>query len=159
MKLKDEAIQHDGEATIYPTHTCFDDAVDYINHLCTTNPQDIRKINADYRICHGICLCEDNTPYAHCWLEYRNSVIDGGIYKGEKVAVRSPKHEFYKRTRPQKICRYTIKKSIELEKKIYGYCGPWDEEIRALCKDIKEKANAQKRVDHFYNLQATERLP
>lgn len=136
-------IESASEVIIHPTHSCFDDAIDYINFLATENPSDIQRMNKEYRVCHGICLFPDGEKYAHAWLEYRNSTIEGGIYDGQKVAVRQPKADFYKRQRPVKVLRYTIKQTIKLEKDIYGYCGPWDPEIRALCRDIQLK----KRID------------
>lgn len=125
------------EKTIFPTGTCFDDCIDYLNHLALENPANIKKLNEDYRVCHGICLMDSGEPFAHAWLEYRNSVIDGGIYQGEKVAVRIAKHEFYANLKPLKVIRYTLKMCCHLEKRVFKYQGPWDPEIRALCKDTK----------------------
>ncbi len=129
------------QITIYPTGTCFDDAIDYINAISLKEPWNIKLFNKQYRIAHGICLFEDWRPYAHCWLEKANSCYDYRLFEspeGEKVQIKYTRGEFYTLFKPQKVVRYTIRDCLHLEKRVHGYCGPWDPQIRALCPDLQK---------------------
>lgn len=128
----------ESEIVLYPTGTCFDDAVDYLNDLCSKEPWKIKWLNKQYKIVHGICLLEDGSPYSHCWLERANRCYDFRLYGSsikEKVMVEYTRIEYYSRFKPQKMLKYSLKDCCDLER-TYGYPGPWDAELRKLCNDL-----------------------
>jgi hypothetical protein len=124
---------------LYPTGTCFDDAIDYLNWLCTQEPWNIKKFNKKYRVVHGICHFEDGRPYAHCWLEKGNKAMDFRMYNDKKVMVQYTKGEFISILKPSRAIRYTIQECCDLEKRVHGHPGPWHPEIITLCKDVQEQ--------------------
>lgn len=128
----------DEEITLHPTGTCFDDAIEYINMLSSQKPWYIKKYNKLYRVVHGICNFEDGSPYAHCWLEKGDKILDFRFYQGEKVMVEYTISEFLRAFAPQRYIKYTLKDCCELER-AHGHPGPWDPTIIQLCKDVKEQ--------------------
>lgn len=119
--------------TIFPTHTCFDDAKDFLEVFIEKDPKNSRL----YRIVHGICLFPvDQEPFAHAWVEQIESriVFDGGIYRGEKIVIEYEKEHFYKFFQVQDCTKYTRDEWFKLNYASFSY-GPWEKKYLALCKD------------------------
>lgn len=70
---------------IYPTHTCFDDVLDFIVELIK-----LKKPFEDIFVVHGICVADSCGEYSHAWCEYIPNdnenvhVLWWGILDGKK---------------------------------------------------------------------------
>lgn len=133
LETRRSAFEPEDDEPIYPTGTCFDDAPDFFMFL----------VNEDHRnsglwiIVHGICLNpDDDSPFAHAWLESFGRVMDGGIYKGDKIMVEYPIQEFYSRLRVHDVTKYFPDEWVAKNIATNNY-GPWEEKYKKLCKDWK----------------------
>jgi hypothetical protein len=124
--------------TIYPTHTCFDDAIEYLTH--TVKSVGPKTVHAHYSLVHGICLHPDGRPYSHAWVErttasHRTLCIGiGRLESGEPVAYEGAKEEYYDNFQVQKTYKYTIKEMIKHNYE-HGTYGPWLPELLQLCRN------------------------
>lgn len=123
------------ETQIYPTHTCFDDAIEFIELLIKENPDLKEDIKANILIVHSICLMPDGRPYAHAWVEDKkdDTSIFRGIIDGEATYLIAPRTEYYERFRVQETTKYTLYQALEENRKSNTY-GPWKEKYRKLTK-------------------------
>lgn len=112
--------------TIRPTHTCFDDVLDF---LVTSIP---REQLVEWTVVHGICLAPDESRFAHAWLERDVSVWQSGILDGEAVFYEMPHEVFLRAWRVQRSTRYSVREAVDWNMRT-GHYGPWDEEYRSLC--------------------------
>src|SRR4051812_26554030 len=124
--------------TLYPTHHCFDDALDYLTELAL-DPSTAWIIRApDTFLVHGIALMPETgglsapgTPYAHAWVELGGDVIQAGLLaSGERIFYRKPKAEHYAKLRIQHATRYTMRQALEENRRSNNY-GPWKPEYLA----------------------------
>lgn len=158
--------------TIFPTHTCFDDALDYVTERLKNDPRCIEVLS----VVHGICLIPVGTrkdePYAHAWVEERRQpgettlVWQGGIlrdmgpcedpacedapkahdHEGARVFYAVTYPEFADELRPQKFTRYSVREAAR-ENARTNHFGPWLDEYLALCKPKDEPRVAFGRED------------
>jgi hypothetical protein len=117
------------EVTIYPTHNCFDDAVDWLNMLALGGAS--REELMAYVIVHGVIIAPDGQRLAHAWLEHDGQVLEGGIHHGERVWIEYPLADFRRLHAVEEETRYTIVDAERLDRE-FGP-GPWKPEYRALC--------------------------
>jgi hypothetical protein len=116
--------------TIYPTHTCFDDAIDLMCELLKVNPKSRNVL----RVVHAICRAPDGHLYAHAWLLDTESqwALFTGIQEGERRHFVAPVDEFERDHEVQESVQYTpaevVKQNFES-----GHYGPWIEKYRELC--------------------------
>lgn len=113
---------------IYPTHKCFDDALDFLEGLYKEkNPMLYRM-----RLVHGICLHpDDGHEYAHAWVEQDEEfVIFAGIYRGENQYFAAAREEYYADAKVQETTKYTLLEAL-CENHKAGHYGPWIERISA----------------------------
>ncbi len=124
LKIKDN--------TIYPTGTCFDDALDFI----------MRERPKEYLLVHGICTADDGDDYAHAWVEAvdQKTAIGFGLAEvdGKKVEIgyEVDIEEFYERMRVSEKTKYGFWDMVR-ENHAKGTYGPWEEKYLKLCKDYK----------------------
>jgi len=142
------------DTCIFPTHTCFDDALDY---LALRLRQD-RRAAAKLTLVHGILLVPEGpkvgTPFAHGWVEealpggvvvWQDGFIDlggfevplaGGTLRAERdlarVTYSTPAVDWREKMRLQKDTRYTVRQAIAENRRSNNF-GPWVDEYRALC--------------------------
>lgn len=121
---------------IRPTHTCFDDVVEYMTERVTLDP----KLAFDDRfiIVHGIAMSEKGECYAHAWVEEGGLCWEAGVVEGNKVRYSVEVTDFYRMRRIQKTTRYTIAQALLTEMDTGVPCGPWVTEYKALCLNGKE---------------------
>jgi hypothetical protein len=117
---------------IYPTGTCFDDAIANLTYLMKREGVS-RVKNGEFRIVHAIIHPkEEKEALAHAWIESPTSVYFSGIVDGEKILVEVNRTEYYLNANVKKAVSYTLFEAYEEEMR-RGHYGPWDEEIRPLC--------------------------
>lgn len=112
--------------TIYPTHTCFDDAVQTLAALA--KQRDRRWV----RLVHGICSPEGR-PLAHAWVEdlKAHEAYFTGILEGKRVTFAADRYEFRAELNVLESTSYTIQEALAAEEE-HGI-GPWESRYRALC--------------------------
>lgn len=119
---------------IYPTHTCFDDALDYLELVLRAQG---RKSLRRLVVVHGICLHEETSePFAHAWVEQGDEVHHAGILRGERVWVTIPRDDYYRELRIQDTTRYTPLEAVR-RNRATGHYGPWEPQYQALTRDGK----------------------
>lgn len=118
---------------IYPTGTCFDDALDLMEHFIL---EDCSKIETLILV-HAICLQpdgpEEGTPFAHAWLEEGDVMWQAGILGGDKIQYSCSKAEMVAALRVQDLTRYTAHQ-VRDENQRSGTYGPWLPQYQALTK-------------------------
>lgn len=112
-----------------PTHTCFDDVLEYLEELALRGvpPREIAR----YVIVHAICVAPDGVLFAHGWLECNGQVIQGGILDGQRVFYAIPLADFRSLFQVAEQTRYTAMQAIA-ENMRTGHFGPWVEQYREL---------------------------
>lgn len=114
---------------IYPTHHCFDDALDFIEELAKQNNPMIHRM----RVVHAICLAPDDHQYAHAWVEQDEKfVIFAGILDGKKEWFGAEVGEYYAEHRVQETTKYKPREAVAENWKHNTY-GPWIERYKNLC--------------------------
>ena len=117
-------------ATIRPTHSCFDDALDLLEafgakHL-VANPN-------RYTVVHAICSI-GGSRFAHAWVEDAQDglvrIWQGGIVETARI--------FYVTDRSkmpfviEREWRYSVGEALRLNHRTNHY-GPWEKEVAAWC--------------------------
>lgn len=117
---------------IYPTHTCFDDALDFIARMLKKGGQSPPDLAKKYRVVHGlyrvdqVLYCEKKV-IAHAWVLDRehNEAIQDGYLKEERVTYSIAIEEFRKLFNTIHETIYTLHEVAKLNAKHNNY-GPWD---------------------------------
>jgi hypothetical protein len=132
---------------ILPTHSCFDDAIEYLtariagDQAIRANPGAL-VTDPPLILVHAICVVHEGhekagQPFAHAWVEER--LADGswvawqaGILRGKRIEFSMPRSELEQKFRPQVTTRYTPMAAFmkNLQTKSFG---PWDQRYQALC--------------------------
>src|ERR1043165_3374248 len=78
---------------IYPTGTCFDDALDLLVAVLKLNPQ----WEPEIRLVHGICRAPDGHRYAHAWVEDDSDATCAfyGVLQGKRRLFKARRDEYY----------------------------------------------------------------
>lgn len=127
---RDGAVIHGKNITLYPTNTCFDDAMDHLQELVNENPA--RRYSGEYVLVHGI-LDNGDHQYAHAWLETDQWAIDGRYFKDKHVMCEFDKKGYYLELNVVEKTVYTVQQTLAMNLK-HGTFGPWEEKYRKLCK-------------------------
>lgn len=130
---------------IYPTGTCFDDAMDFLELRLRVDPG--LANGAGLLLVHGIAtftngMNEDDRvgePFAHAWVEEGPSVWQAGILDGQRVVYAVDRNEFYAEMKIVDATRYTIREVWEQNVRSEHY-GPWEPRYEALTRDGKRVA-------------------
>ncbi len=132
--------------SILPTGTCFDDAIDLIEHWIFQDPQiDWHK---RIRLGHGICgPNEDNkNEYAHAWVELDGKEVwQDGIVEGNLCSFGVDIEQFYRKYKAHDVTLYTLKE-FGLKNLEYAHYGPWESRYYDLTKDSKNLPMDHSRV-------------
>jgi hypothetical protein len=117
--------------TIYPTHKCFDDALDVVARWAREHVE-----LSTVTVVHAICLApegpEAGTPFAHAWVERDGRVWQLGRIDDAIVLWAADAAEYRAAMRPITEARYTVVEALA-ENRRSGTYGPWRPEIKALC--------------------------
>lgn len=116
---------------IRPTHTCFDDALDFIEELLREDP---RRADGPLFLCHAICTGpKTGEPFAHAWVEWEGEAYqDGFAEELGRVRYVMTLDELERELTPRQVTRYTVREAAR-ENHRAGHYGPWRPEYRALC--------------------------
>jgi hypothetical protein len=109
---------------IQPTHTCFDDALDFFTHVEPTAFE-------QYMVVHAlVTLPGQSDVFAHAWVEQlpERLVIQGGVYNGRRCYYGLPTLPF----EIVKSSRYTARQASHLNV-LHNHFGPWRREYRDAC--------------------------
>lgn len=117
---------------LMPTHTCFDDAVEYL----------MLRVKADMasadtlRIVHAIAHSPDGEhagePFAHAWVEDGDLCWFAGVLDGTRIFVAAARDEFYNELKIHDATYYTLLDAASEEQRTGEY-GPWKPQYQALC--------------------------
>jgi hypothetical protein len=113
---------------ILPTHTCFDDALDFIYEVIKQHPDNEKGLY----LVHGIVYA-DGRPSAHAWVEDGDKVIFAGILEGEKSYFAAERKEYYRELKVKTTAKYSVKAAMR-QNLITGNYGPWLPQLKALCR-------------------------
>jgi hypothetical protein len=132
------------EHLIRPTHSCFDDAIAYLEMRVRIDPDLV--FGDALVLVHGIARAAAATdavafealapgdPFAHAWVEEGELVWQAGVLEdGAQVAFAVARTEFYAQLRIEAATRYTLRQVWE-ENCRSGTFGPWRPEYQALCR-------------------------
>lgn len=111
---------------IKPTRTCFDDAIELLVEICIHQKHMLRKVRLVHALIEGNEPGAEGKTIAHGWLEYEGEVFFCGIIDGRKVQLAQDRREFYKRTKPKLLIRYTGREVADLNERT-EHTGPWDD--------------------------------
>jgi hypothetical protein len=122
-------------ATILPTQSCFDDAIEYLEMRVRLNPA--LAWGKTLILVHAICLAAEGPhagePFAHAWVEEDGRCGSAGLLDGgERIWMTVAREEWYAAHRVQQSTRYTLR-DVWRENQQSGHYGPWRPEYRALC--------------------------
>lgn len=118
---------------VYPTHTCFDDAFDFLGELARDYPAAL--IFEGYKLIHAICLMPDDREYSHAWVESAAGEAHFfGMLNGKKVRLTAEAKEYRRNLRVKEFTEYTTQDACK-ENLRHGNYGPWIPKYRRLCKD------------------------
>jgi hypothetical protein len=117
--------------TVYPTYSCFDDALEFIDYVaCEYKDEDTSMVT----LVHGLMTGDDGEPHAHAWVEdsTTNLAVFAGILKGEKIYFYAPIDQFRKCYKITDTTQYTIREAL-LKNLEHQHFGPWEPKYVALC--------------------------
>lgn len=144
MNLTDSA---GGKNTIYPTNTCFTDALEYLEEELKVKPL---VVKATHFLVHGILTHEDGYQYSHAWVEVGEEVTFSGIWGGRKVYCTALREEYYREMGFVCCTRYSFQQVLHMNLKHENY-GPWEEKYLKLCRNYQEILKGKKA--HSYEKQ------
>lgn len=124
--------------TIFPTHHCFDDALDFITARVRQDPAVAESDTLT--LVHGIARLpnpdgqlQPGERFAHAWVEEGNHVWAAGVLDGQRIYFRAERDEYYARLRVEQTTRYSILEAWAENRRTCSY-GPWKLEYLALCR-------------------------
>lgn len=117
--------------TLYPTHTCFDDALDMLAQAVKANPGSYES--DELRLVHAVCVAPDGAEYSHAWVESNGThVWFEALTNGHRVQYVSDLGEFYAEYQVKETTKYTPPQAWAENKKHETY-GPWIDRYKLLC--------------------------
>jgi hypothetical protein len=129
---------------ILPTHTCFDDALEYLALRVAQDPR--LAHGSSLQLVHGIALipvgqADAGEPFAHAWVEEAGYCWTAGLLNGARILVKRERAEFYRALRVQQTTAYSVRRAWQENKRSETF-GPWRAEYLALCRQ-SVRADAQ----------------
>ncbi|MET0405270.1 MAG: hypothetical protein ABW123_22840 [Cystobacter sp.] len=136
---------------IRPTHTCFDDALEYLGWRAKETPEQLREVGRFFLV-HAICLVPEGKrkgePFAHAWVEERISMVgppgyewvvwQDGFLNDERITYGCPAEVFRAAMQVVEETRYTPRQAHEENARTMTF-GPWVERYKALCAGPNRK--------------------
>lgn len=123
--------------TIMPTHSCFDDAIDFIAWRVKEDPSARDRLI----LVHAICLAPEgpkkDSPFAHAWVLAGDRAYQDGFIDGQRITYSCDAAALEQSLRIQAATRYTVDQAME-ENRRSGTYGPWKPEYIALARRADE---------------------
>jgi len=113
--------------TLHPTHTCFDDALDFFDMLAKQGNATI--YDGRWRLVHALCEAPDGQYYAHAWVERDDIAIGSAIIHGHRCHYETDRRDYYRRFRPVEMNRYTVREAVIMNARHNNF-GPWESRYR-----------------------------
>lgn len=112
---------------IYPTHTCFDDALDFLVEVLRHNPHERIALAQQLSLVHGLCRAPDGHLYAHGWVQdaVEDTCIFTGILDGTRQCFAVPRLEYYAEALVQEMTLYSVAQALRHNWRTNSY-GPWE---------------------------------
>jgi hypothetical protein len=143
------AAAPNGAPVIVPTHTCFDDALDWFDQVMSPERVTVEMLDT-FCVAHGVLHAEGGVPYAHAWVEQSACgtfyvagpdeypvppvlAWQAGIVNEQRVYFGIERDVFYRTYRVQRATIYSFGKAMALNR-TSGHYGPWEPEYVALCR-------------------------
>lgn len=118
---------------IYPTHQCFDDAIDFILRRCVAKDALLDSLYLVHGVGTVVDGIADGCQYAHGWVEENGVCWDAGIFHGERTWYSRSRSDFYLVRGIIKSTRYTLLQAMHENRRTGNY-GPWQTEYVKLCR-------------------------
>lgn len=121
--------------SIFPTHTCFTDALALLVERARRDPALAKKRRL--LLVHGVLLIpeghpEGGEPYAHAWVLQAGQCWFTGILDGARIRYAVPRDLYYHGARLQEFTAYTVRQAL-YENHRSNHYGPWIPRYRDLC--------------------------
>jgi hypothetical protein len=130
--------------TITPTHSCFDDAMEFFEIFDLNDPEVRAEMFDSLRLVHGLCYSVANgVRYAHGWIEERvpgddpdrqgwpeHVVWQGMAHDGGRAYFAVERTWFYGAYSVESRTVYRIDEVVA-QNQASGHYGPWDPRYRA----------------------------
>lgn len=128
---------------IQPTHSCFDDAMDFFEVFDLSDGGVVTEMLRTLRLVHGVCVSSEGIAYAHAWVEEHVSaeperkdwptyvVWQGMVHEGRRGYFAVARQWFYGAYKVKSQTSYTMHQFAELNAKT-GHYGPWRQKYREL---------------------------
>jgi len=115
---------------VLPTHTCFDDALEFLEDLARRE-----EPFTHFRVVHALLKNPDSEVYAHAWLlnTANNTVVFAGIYDNEKIYIEADADEYYSKIDILDMTQYDSVEICEMNH-LYGTYGPWKTQYLEYCR-------------------------
>jgi hypothetical protein len=118
-----------------PTHTCFDDTLDFVAAYVDAGRGTLRELEASLWIMHGLCRPRGGALIAHGWLHIvcSGEIMQGGrMTNGDRCFYRLPGETFNTIWQPQLVTRYRVSEALEQNRRHLTF-GPWVPEYIERC--------------------------
>jgi hypothetical protein len=119
---------------LHPTHTCFDDAVEFVEAMVRAGAPEASELV----IVHAVCRAEFDgigRDYAHAWVEHGDQVFDAFLLEGARFYAIFPRDWFYARRDVQRAIGYSLQAAYRENQRTVSF-GPWDPDLLELCVDM-----------------------
>lgn len=134
-----EAAAKRGEP-IRPTHSCFDDALEYLIDALRRAPTATSA--GRIFLVHGICVVPETDRgselapgqrFAHAWVEDGDPVLvhQAGLLAGERIVYAIARDDWYATMRIETVTRYSPREAAAAARRDAGRSGPWRPEYLA----------------------------
>lgn len=121
-----------------PTHTCFDDAAQFLLAVAEERPL---RILQEHRLVHALCRMNEREKFSHAWVEHGKLAFHCQFNAdGERFILAIPKYILYRKMEVIRTYKYTPLEAMKLSM-ANGGSGPWVDELRVLCSDYRAGAN------------------
>jgi len=136
--------------TIEPTHSCFDDAMEFFEMFDVDDVNVRTEMLRSLRLVHGICLSSEGVGYAHGWVEEavegdidraewpRYVVWQGMVLEGRRAYFAVERAWFYSAYRVKHRTTYSMDQFAAMNLSS-GHYGPWVPAYRALARGQRER--------------------
>jgi hypothetical protein len=123
---------------IYPTHKCFDDALEFIEGIIKVGGGPWAEDHL--LLVHAICILPGtDRRYAHAWVEIdRAYCVQAGVIDGVKQYFSMRRQDLYRRLRVQVATYYDLQ-AIWRANRMTEHYGPWESEYLALVRSDEDQ--------------------